>query len=83
MIGTAKEMPCRELVELVTDYLEGGLSRRDRKRFEAHIRGCPLCTLYLEQMRATIRTMGRLTEDSLSPEMRAELQHAFRDWRPA
>jgi anti-sigma factor RsiW len=83
MIGTAKEMPCRELVELVTDYLDGSLSRRDRKRFEAHISRCPLCTLYVEQMRTTIRTMGRLTEDSLSPEMRAELQHAFRDWRAA
>jgi predicted anti-sigma-YlaC factor YlaD len=83
MIGTAKEMPCRELVELVTDYLDESLSRRDRKRFEAHIAGCPLCRLYMEQMRTTIRTMGRLTEDSLSPEMLSELQHVFRDWRAA
>jgi anti-sigma factor RsiW len=83
MMRTAKEIPCREVVELVTDYLEGRLSWRDRRRFDAHIAGCPHCTLYLEQMRTTIRTMGRLTEDSLSPEMRTELQHAFRDWRPA
>lgn len=83
MIGSPKEMPCRELVELVTAYLDGGLSRRDRRRFEAHIAGCPHCTLYVQQMRTTIRTMGRLTEDSLSPEMRSELLNAFRGWRAA
>ena len=46
-----REMPCRELVELVTGYLEGSLRRRDRRRFEAHIRGCEHCTTYVEQMR--------------------------------
>jgi anti-sigma factor RsiW len=81
MIGSPKEMPCRELVELVTAYLDGSLSRRDRRRFEAHIAGCTHCTLYVQQMRTTIRTMGRLTEDSLSPEMRTELLNAFRGWR--
>jgi anti-sigma factor RsiW len=75
-----REMSCRELVELVTEYLEGTLSRRDRKRFEAHIAGCEYCTTYVEQMREVISTLGRLTEDSIAPRARQELLVAFRDW---
>jgi anti-sigma factor RsiW len=71
---------CRELVELVSDYLEGALDRRTRRRFEAHIAGCPHCTAYLEQMRQTMQLTGRLREESLDPRARAELLAAFRDW---
>ena len=74
------EMPCRELVEVVTDYLENRLSPADRIRFEAHLAQCEACRLYLEQFRQTIRALGRLPEDSLSPEARAALLAAFRDW---
>ena len=78
---TLPEMPCQELVELVTDYLEDRLSPVDRIRFEAHIAECEYCATYLEQMRQTIRTLGRLTEDSLSDDAREELLEAFRSWR--
>jgi anti-sigma factor RsiW len=74
-------MPCQELVELVTDYLEDRLSPVDRIRFEAHIAECEYCATYLEQMRQTIRTLGRITEDSLSDDAREELLEAFRSWR--
>jgi anti-sigma factor RsiW len=74
-------LTCQELVELVTDYLEGGLSRRERKRFEAHIAKCKWCTAYLYQMRETIRTLGAITEDSIEPEARDELLAAFRGWK--
>ena len=74
------EMPCRELVELVTDYLEDRLSARDRARFEAHLAECEYCETYLDQMRQTIRALGRLPEESLSPEARDALLAAFRDW---
>ena len=77
------EMPCRELVELVTAYLEEDLSRRDRRRFAAHIAGCDGCTNYVEQMRETIRITGALTEESLDPVAREHLLAAFRDWKPA
>jgi anti-sigma factor RsiW len=50
-------MPCRELVELVTDYLEGRLSPADRARFEANIDDCEYCETYLEQIRETIRAL--------------------------
>ena len=76
------EMPCRELVDLVTDYLEGRLSARDRARFEAHLADCEDCQAYLEQMRRTIRALGRLPAESLSVPARDALLAAFRD-RPS
>jgi anti-sigma factor RsiW len=74
-------LACREVVELVTDYFEGALSRRDRRRFEAHIAACDGCTAYLEQMRLTIEALGHVPEGSISPSAREELVGAFRDWR--
>lgn len=74
------EMPCRELVELVTDYLEDRLSPRDKSRFEEHLAQCEACRTYLEQFRQTIRLLGRLPEESLSQEARDALLGAFRGW---
>ena len=74
-------MPCRELVELVSDYFEGRLSPADRARFERHIAECRYCEVYLEQMRQTVRVLGRLSEASLTPEAREALLAAFRGWR--
>ena len=75
------DMACQELVELVTAYFDGSLSRRDRRRFRAHIKGCPHCTAYLEQMRLVIRASGELREDDIEPAVRDELLEAFRDWQ--
>lgn len=75
------DLACQQVVELVTDYLEGALSRVDRKRFEAHLSGCPNCTNYLEQMRATIRATGALHQDDLTPDVRDEFTELFRRWR--
>lgn len=72
---------CQEVVELVTDYLEGSLSRAERRRFEAHLADCPHCTEYLAQMRATIRLTGRLEPDDLTEEMREDLGELYRRWR--
>lgn len=74
------EMPCRELVELITDYLENRLSPIDRGRFEAHLAECEACRTYLDQFRQTIRVLGRLPEESLSPEARDALLDSFRGW---
>jgi len=73
-------LTCTELVELVTDYLEDALTDGDRKRFEDHVRACDGCTSYLEQMRLTIATVGRVEPDDLSPEAKTELLEAFRGW---
>ncbi|HMA27078.1 MAG: anti-sigma factor family protein [Solirubrobacterales bacterium] len=76
-----RPMACQELVELVTAYFDGSLSRTDRRRFRRHIDGCPHCTAYVEQMRVVIEASGRLTEDDLDPRARGELLEAFRGWR--
>jgi predicted anti-sigma-YlaC factor YlaD len=76
-----KDIVCRQAVELVTDYLEGTLSRRDRRRLEAHLRRCPNCSAYLEQIRTTIRMTGSIEPEDLSPEARAELEDLYRRWR--
>ena len=78
---TREMISCREFVELVTDYLEGRLSTEERERFERHLEVCPGCQAYLEQMRATLRALGRIPEESLSSEAREELLQAFRGWR--
>lgn len=75
------EMPCRELVEVITDYLEGALSPEDTQRFEEHLGVCSACALYLEQFEAVIRAVGRITsEDQLDPDLREGLVAAFHDW---
>ena len=74
------EMPCRELVELVTEYLEGTLPAEDRVRFEAHLVDCEYCATYLDQMRTTIRLVGRLPEESIDPAALQTLRTAFRGW---
>ena len=75
------EMACNELVEVVTEYLEGTLGEDDRLRFEAHLEECPFCVDHVEQLRETIMATGQLRLDSLAPERRAELLEAFRGWR--
>ena len=79
-IGLA-HLNCRELVELVTAYLEGDLSAGERKRFEAHLSGCDGCTMYVEQMRRTIELTGTLSVDDVAREAGEALLRAFRDWK--
>jgi anti-sigma factor RsiW len=70
---------CRELVTLVTDYLEDRLSPADRASFDAHIAGCANCTAYLAQVRETIRLTGQLREEEIPLEVRDALLAALRD----
>jgi anti-sigma factor RsiW len=72
---------CRELVELVTEYFEGALSSAERSRFEEHVMSCPPCRAYLEQMRQTIRLLGRIPEETVPPDAEEALVAAFRGWR--
>jgi anti-sigma factor RsiW len=76
-----KDLVCQQAVELVTDYLEGSLSRRDRRRFEAHIRDCPNCSAYLEQIRATIALTGGLEVEDLPAEAKQDLIELYRRWQ--
>jgi anti-sigma factor RsiW len=72
---------CKQAVALMTEYLENDLSPRDRARFEQHLAGCPHCTEYLAQMRATIAAAGQVDPDDLEPEVLDDLVDLFRRWK--
>jgi len=75
------DMACQELVEVITDYIEGSMDPIDRERFERHLAECPGCRDYVEQMRLTIRLTRMLRPESLSASTRQDLLRAFRGWR--
>ncbi|MGH3234654.1 MAG: zf-HC2 domain-containing protein [Streptosporangiaceae bacterium] len=86
-----RDLVCQQAVELVTDYLEGTLSRTARRRFEAHLaveahlagcpHGCPHGTEYLAQMRETVSLAGRLAPEDLTPQTQDEFVDLYRRWR--
>lgn len=79
----ATELTCQELVELVTDYLEGALPAAERARFEEHLAKCTGCRNYLAQMRMTISSLGRLSEEAIPTQARDDLLGVFRNWKKA
>jgi anti-sigma factor RsiW len=76
-----RDIACQQAAELVTGYLEGTLARAGRRRFEAHLAGCPHCTGSLAQMRKTMELTGSLTADDLTPQMQDEFIAIYRQWR--
>jgi anti-sigma factor RsiW len=83
MTVDTQSLSCQELVELVTDYLEGALDTALQQRFEQHIGNCDGCNEYLEQLRQTILIAGTLSAEDLPPDAERTLMHAFRDWHSA
>jgi anti-sigma factor RsiW len=77
------EMVCNELVDVITDYLEGTLPEADRRRFEKHLEECSFCVTYVEQMRATVARLGTGAAPELPEEAREDVLAAFKDWRAA
>ena len=75
------DLACREVVELITAYLEGQLPARDAVRLEAHLAACPHCTAYVEQMRITISVLGRIRPEPVDAETRDELVELYRRWQ--
>jgi anti-sigma factor RsiW len=76
-----RDLSCKELVELITGYLEGTLHGRRLRRFESHLAYCEGCTRYIAQMEMTILATGTLNEEQVTDEQRTVLLAAFRDWK--
>jgi anti-sigma factor RsiW len=74
-------MTCRQVVELMTDYLDGALSAADRARFEEHISGCDGCRAYLAQLATTRRVLRKLADEPIPPALQAELVKTFQNWK--
>jgi anti-sigma factor RsiW len=78
---SSDELSCQELIELVTDYIEGTLSPEDRARFEKHVTSCSGCRAYLAQMRRTIEIVGMLEARDIPDDARDQLLRTFRTWK--
>ena len=78
---TADDLSCQELVELVTDYLDGALPTHERRRFERHLGECPWCVSYVDQIRTTIRLAARTRGDLSELPGLDRLLDVFRDWK--
>ena len=77
----SRDLTCAEVVDLVTEYLEGGLGATERERFEEHLGVCDFCVTYLEQMRQTIGSTAQLREKGLDPRLQEALIDIFRGWK--
>ena len=83
MSQTVEPISCQEVVELVTDYLDGAMSPEDVARFDHHLSLCEGCVFYVDQIRMTIAAVGRIGEEDVPPEVRDDLVAAFRDFKRA
>ena len=77
----SNRLTCQEVVELVTDYLEHALLPEMQARFEGHLEDCPVCTIYIEQVRKTISMLQKLVKEPVFPETKQELLEKFRQWK--
>ena len=73
-------LTCQEVVEIVTEYLDGAMDPGRRARFEAHLAACHGCTAYLEQFRATLAVAGHIDPEDVPAPVMTGLLAAFRDW---
>jgi anti-sigma factor RsiW len=80
-MSSAVPLSCQQLVELVTEYLEGGLDPVARLSFERHVAICPPCRGHLAQIRKLTRSAGSLSADDLPERVRDDLLASFRDWK--
>ena len=80
MIFRRRQFSCQQMVELVTEYLDGAMEPRRRARFEAHLAGCDGCSNYLEQFRTTVAVVGRIEVADVPESVMNELVSAFRTW---
>ena len=76
-----RALVCRQAVELMSDYLDGSLSDRDRHRLEAHLADCPHCSEYLAQLQVTIEALGRAQPEDLPEEAVDEMVTLYLRWR--
>jgi anti-sigma factor RsiW len=81
MADSRDHITCQEVVELVTDYFEGALPAGEADLFEQHLNFCEGCDRYVDQMRTTVATVGRIREEDVPPEIRDRLLTAFREWK--
>lgn len=81
MADSAEHITCQEVVELVSDYLERSLPPDETTLFEQHLNFCDGCDWYVEQLKRTVETVGKIREEDIPAETKERLLTAFRDWK--
>jgi anti-sigma factor RsiW len=81
MAESHDHLSCQEVVELVTDYLDGALSVEGASLFEQHLNFCDGCIWYVDQIKTTVEAVGEVREDDIPSEAKDRLMAAFRDWK--
>jgi anti-sigma factor RsiW len=81
MAERASGYPCQEVVRLASEYLEGTMGADEATAFEVHLNFCDGCFRFVDQLRETAATVGALSDEQISAELRARLLVAFRDWK--
>ncbi|OGC00482.1 MAG: hypothetical protein A3G35_09110 [candidate division NC10 bacterium RIFCSPLOWO2_12_FULL_66_18] len=67
---------CREMVDLLSDYVDGHLEPTLARQLEAHLRGCTECTAFLRTFKETLA----LAKEAACEEMPEELKVRLRDF---
>src|SRR5699024_996175 len=80
-VSKQKELVCREVVELVTIYLDESLGEPDRSELQTHLDGCPHCSTYLDQIKATITHVSDLKQYQIEQPVQFELVQVYLKWR--
>ncbi len=73
-------LSCKQITELITDYLEGRMKFADRMRFQMHVGMCKHCRAYLRQMKATVAAVGQLPDEPMPDDVRDEMRKRFASW---
>jgi predicted anti-sigma-YlaC factor YlaD len=81
MIPVEGDLTCKEMVELMNDYLEGAMPAEDQADFEQHLVFCDGCAEYLRQLRQLGRAAARLREQDIPHRTKEALLDAFRRWK--
>ena len=81
MAESHDHISCQEVVELVTDYLEGALTSDEAALFEQHLNFCDGCIWYVDQIKTTVEAVGEVREEDVPPEAKERLMTAFRNWK--
>lgn len=76
-----RDLVCRQVITLLTDYIDDALPPPTRERLEAHLAVCPHCTEYLAQLRATIRAAQLIDVDAIDEATKNDLVDLYRRWR--
>ncbi len=71
---------CREVAELLLDFIEGTLSEMEMLTLQRHICACPPCMFYLETYQTAIEVTRALPEEPLPAEFEARLRSVMKEW---